>query len=65
MKDLFKRIARVLSSGLTETAVGDALLTGGSGIRSRFDAVWDEALMASMSDENAHRILDYWGPRLR
>jgi hypothetical protein len=65
MKDLPKRIAKFLSLGLSETAAGDASLMDGTGVRSRFDAMWDEALMASMSDENARWLVDHWGPRWR
>lgn len=65
MKYLPKRIARFLSSGRSETAAGAASWMDGTGSRSRFDAMWDDALMASMHDENACRILDYWGPRWR
>jgi hypothetical protein len=30
---------------------------------SRFDAVWDEAVMAAMYDETARSFLDLMGPR--
>ena len=32
---------------------------------SRFDRMWDEALMASMHCEAARTLLDYMGPRLK
>jgi hypothetical protein len=65
MKDLLKRIAGFLSLELSERAGADALLTDSPEVRSRFDVVWDEALMASMSDESARWILDHCGPRCR
>ena len=65
MKYLPKLIAKILSSGLSEAAAGNSLSLDSGGEHSRFDAKWEEALMASMFDENARRVLDYWGPRWR
>jgi hypothetical protein len=63
MKYLSKLIARCMSSGHSESVAEDASRVDGRGGRSRPYTMWDEALMASESDENARRILEYWGPR--
>jgi hypothetical protein len=42
----------------------ETLLTSGSGGgQSRFDAMWDEALLSSIHCETARTFLDLMGPR--
>lgn len=63
MKHLPKQITRFFSSGPSAATTADAPAMDGSEGRARYDARWDEALMACMFDLDAYRILDYWGPR--
>lgn len=52
-------------SGFEQPATGiESQLTSGSGGgHTRFDAMWDEALMASIHCETARTFLDCMGPR--
>ncbi len=65
MKYLPMQLASFLSSGLSKAAAEESSLMDGKGASPRFDAIWDEALMASMYDSNARWLLDSWGPRGR
>lgn len=63
MKYLLLLFARLFSSELSTTAAGTTAAIDSTGGPSRCDARWDEALTASMFDENARMYLEHWGPR--
>lgn len=65
MKYLPKLFARFFSSGLYATVASTTPSIDSTGGQSRWDARWDEALTASMFDENARMFLEYWGSRWR
>jgi hypothetical protein len=52
-------------SGCDKPATGteSQTMSDSGGEHSRFDAMWDEALMASMHCETARMFLDRMGPR--
>jgi hypothetical protein len=50
----FERPAKATQSQLTSDAGGG---------HSRFDSMWDEALLASIHCETAHTFLAHMGPR--
>jgi hypothetical protein len=63
MKDLTGRLVGLLFGELSATVLGNPPAPEGLGGYAGGANRWDEALMASMHDENAHRLLDFWGPR--
>lgn len=65
MKYLSIRIPRFLASRRSRTAARDAALMDSPDAGFRFDAMRDETLLASISDESARWMFDYWGPRRR
>lgn len=63
MKDLTGRIVGFLFRKLSASAIGNPLGLDGPGGHTGTANRWDEALMASITDESARRILEFWGPR--
>lgn len=62
---LRKLIARFGGFEPLATGTENQLTSVSEGGHSRFDAMWDEALLASVHCETARTYLDRMGPRLK
>ena len=60
LRSLLTKLSR---SGQPATGTGRLTVVDAGEGPSRFDAMWDEALMNSMHCENASMFLDHMGPR--
>lgn len=63
MTFLHKLITRLSGFGRSKTGTGCQQAADAGGERTRFDAMWDEALVASLHCEAARMFLDLMGPR--
>ena len=63
MNILRSLLAILNGSGQTATATGRLTVVDTGEGPSRFDGMWDEALINSMHCENARMFLDCMGPR--
>lgn len=63
MKHFANRMAAFFSSGHSAPVAGRLSVPAVRDRQCLSASMWDEALAASMCDENARVVLDLWGPR--
>lgn len=62
--NILRRLITILSgSGQPKSGAGDRSPVETGRGTSRYDAMWDEALMSSLHCETARSFLDHMGPR--
>lgn len=63
MKHFANRMGAFFSSGVSAPLAWRASAPNVRERQSLSASLWDEALAASMYDDNARTLLDQWGPR--